>query len=148
MTINVSKAFDYPGEYTYEETIPLEELQGLKGVTFTEAVPLKMLVSNKVGVVMMEYTAHSSIRVQCARCLKELELKEEHHFEHVLVRENDTGNDDFITAPGGVLDMSETALTDILLEMPLKFLCREDCKGLCPVCGADLNEGGCGCEMP
>ena len=35
---------------------------------------------------------------------------------------------------------------EITVNWPVKILCREDCKGLCPVCGHDLNEGDCGCD--
>ena len=40
----------------------------------------------------------------------------------------------------GLLDLDQLVTSDILLELPIKALCREDCKGLCPQCGLDLNE--------
>ena len=43
------------------------------------------------------------------------------------------------------VDTDEILLAQVALEMPSKNLCRPDCKGLCPKCGADLNEGDCGC---
>ena len=42
--------------------------------------------------------------------------------------------------------LAELATADILLELPTSVLCVESCKGLCPVCGANLNEGDCGCD--
>ncbi len=47
---------------------------------------------------------------------------------------------------GRTLDISDQVRESILLLLPRKPLCREDCLGLCPVCGADLNEGKCGCS--
>ena len=44
------------------------------------------------------------------------------------------------------VDLTKAVTDRILLDLPMAFLCREDCKGLCPVCGADLNEGDCGCQ--
>ena len=44
------------------------------------------------------------------------------------------------------MDLDELIRTDILLELPTKFLCKEDCKGLCPTCGKNLNEGACNCQ--
>ena len=56
-----------------------------------------------------------------------------YRFEHVLARElNDEDNDDFIVVKDGLLDFSQLVTSDILLELPIKALCREDCKGLCP----------------
>jgi uncharacterized protein len=47
---------------------------------------------------------------------------------------------------GELLDVDRWAQDALLLAMPIKVLCREDCAGLCPTCGADLNAGDCGCE--
>lgn len=147
MTVNVRQAFEFPGEYSYKATIPHEELEGLKGISFEGDIPLDIEVINRVGAVTLAYDADVSLRMTCARCLKELEQKNHYHFEHILVRELANNNDDYIVAEGDVVDMSETALTDILLELPSKVLCSEDCKGLCPVCGADLNVSDCSCEQ-
>ena len=46
------------------------------------------------------------------------------------------------------VDISEDIRSEILLELPMVLLCRPDCKGLCPVCGTDLNRGKCGCAVP
>ena len=48
--------------------------------------------------------------------------------------------------PDGQLDLAELAGADILLELPTSMVCDEGCKGLCPECGANLNEGDCGCR--
>jgi uncharacterized protein len=45
-----------------------------------------------------------------------------------------------------MLDLAEAIREYALLEMPMQVFCREDCKGLCPTCGADLNEGPCDCR--
>ena len=42
--------------------------------------------------------------------------------------------------------MAELVNADILLELPTSVVCGEDCKGLCPICGHNLNEGDCGCD--
>jgi hypothetical protein len=46
---------------------------------------------------------------------------------------------------GDELDLSQLAREQILLNLPEQVLCREDCKGICPTCGKDLNEGDCKC---
>lgn len=45
-----------------------------------------------------------------------------------------------------MLDLEELILSDILLELPTKLLCKEDCKGLCPHCGCNLNHQSCDCN--
>ena len=58
----------------------------------------------------------------------------------------DETNDDYIETPDFTLELDEVVISDIILHYPQKFLCSEDCKGLCPVCGKNRNEGDCGCE--
>ena len=60
---------------------------------------------------------------------------------------NDASFDDeqnFVS--GYELDTDALINNEILINMPVKVLCREDCKGICPVCGHNLNEGECGCD--
>ena len=45
------------------------------------------------------------------------------------------------------VDLTPQMREDIILELPQRALCQPDCKGLCPVCGKDLNEGACGCKV-
>lgn len=67
--------------------------------------------------------------------------------EHILVASlNNEETDDFVLIDNYQLSLDELARADILLELPSKFLCREDCRGLCPMCGKNLNEGLCGCH--
>ena len=63
---------------------------------------------------------------------------------YALNSEND--DDEFIVAENYRVDIDEIALSDLLLELPTKLLCKDDCKGLCPVCGCDLNESECNCQ--
>lgn len=67
-------------------------------------------------------------------------------FEHTLVVSlSGSSSDDYVETPDYKLDLDELATADILLELPSKHLCKPDCKGLCPDCGADLNETACDC---
>ena len=55
-------------------------------------------------------------------------------------------NDDIVLLESGRVDAGELARTALILGMDTKTLCSEDCKGLCPRCGANLNDGPCGCK--
>ncbi|MEI3507380.1 MAG: DUF177 domain-containing protein [Anaerotignum faecicola] len=55
-------------------------------------------------------------------------------------------NEETETFTGDQIDLADFVKRGIIGELPMKVLCREDCKGLCPVCGKDLNEGDCGCD--
>ena len=51
----------------------------------------------------------------------------------------------YIVLENASLDVEALAAEDLMLDMPSKFLCQEDCKGLCPTCGKNLNDGPCDC---
>ena len=54
--------------------------------------------------------------------------------------------EDLILVEGGELPLDELVQADLVLSLPMRFLCREDCRGLCPVCGTNLNRCTCSCD--
>jgi uncharacterized protein len=94
-----------------------------------------------------------SIHAACHRCAGEFDMPCESAFELVVSRGQDAvqpenlNEDDWIVIPAGEerYDIFPRVREALILELPIKVLCREDCKGVCPSCGANLNEGECGC---
>jgi uncharacterized metal-binding protein YceD (DUF177 family) len=96
-----------------------------------------------------------SAAAPCVRCLKTVPMKGSAHFDlEFRPASQAPEEEDVELAPGEVeiiyyeedkLPLEEIVSQQMYLELPDKLLCREDCKGLCPTCGADLNEGACGC---
>ena len=97
------------------------------------------------------------VKLTCARCLKdfiaEIQEKVDIELRPVLdldraARERELGSDDLDVEffRGDALDVGHLAAEQISLAIPMKPLCREDCGGICPDCGADRTLGTCGCE--
>ncbi|MBR2284775.1 MAG: DUF177 domain-containing protein [Ruminococcus sp.] len=153
MKIELKQLFSIVGESRdISYSIETDELSGgdtragITDRTFASPVCVKGRLYNRAGVVFLEYSVDFSLDIVCDRCLKQLRRAYHYDFRHIVVPElsSETGdNDDYIAANGESIDMNDIAVTDLLLQLPTKVLCREDCKGLCMVCGADLNEGGC-----
>ncbi|MDI3270143.1 MAG: DUF177 domain-containing protein [Bacillota bacterium] len=61
-------------------------------------------------------------------------------------REGDVDGYEYLPYDGKSIPLMEILLVPVMLALPAKHLCRPDCRGLCPTCGHDLNEGPCGCE--
>lgn len=148
MLMDLKQVFDVEGEaVSFTHDLSLKDIKLWGNKPFDQPVRLSGRVENRSGVVSMEYRALIRMNVMCGRCLREQRREEIYFFRHVLVLElNDTDNGDFIVVSGGKLDLDELATSDILLELPSAVLCKPDCKGLCPVCGCDLNEHSCGCS--
>ena len=71
------------------------------------------------------------------------------HIDAVLLPDSEESDlDDALFYSGDSFDMDAAAEDAVVLNMDMRILCREDCKGLCPQCGKNLNEGPCGCSKP
>lgn len=146
MSIDLKQLFEIPGEkLVLDESLDLSQYE-LFG-TYPFYLPIKVAgkIENKAGVVFLNMTVDLAMKVCCDRCLDEFERKYQYSFEHVLVPKLNTDNDEYVVAEDFQLDLEDLVLSDILLNLPSKLLCREDCKGLCSKCGQNLNEGSCDC---
>lgn len=115
------------------------------------SVPVKVTgaVKNKTGIVTIEANAKVTYKANCDRCATPVEREYNIKVNHTLVTQlNDDSNDDFTIIKTMRLDLDEMVKEDVLLYLPVKFLCKDDCKGLCPMCGQNLNEASCSCEKP
>ncbi|MGX8698621.1 MAG: YceD family protein [bacterium] len=115
---------------------------------FLTPVTAAGLVENHAGELTVKGEITAEMACVCARCLR--------HFERPLAipieawltddLQDDDAEDLYPIAPNGEADLGEIANTALVLGMESRLLCREDCKGLCPKCGKDLNEGPCDCR--
>lgn len=129
----------------YEFDFSHEELNGV--FPFTTPVSLKGEIKNIAGVVTVEAQIKAQLQILCDRCAEEAKLDFDIEMAHGLVCSlNEDDNDDYILVEDMKLDIERLTLEDIYLALPTKFLCKEDCKGVCARCGANLNEGSCDCK--
>ncbi|MCH4890275.1 DUF177 domain-containing protein [Acidaminobacter sp. JC074] len=82
----------------------------------------------------------------CNRCLDELEYELEGEIVRSIVKERNDAEDDNVYVESAVIDLYDVIYNDIVLNLPSQVLCDENCKGLCPDCGANLNTSECTCE--
>ncbi|MBV8774653.1 MAG: DUF177 domain-containing protein, partial [Deltaproteobacteria bacterium] len=94
-------------------------------------------------------------RAACSRCAEEFDLRRNRHFRYVLAPKVTADNDDlalkaedleFSFYQGDEIDLGPLVREQALLAMAERPLCREECRGLCAQCGANLNEGNCSCS--
>ena len=103
------------------------------------------VVSNEAGILHMRGTITAEMLCVCDRCGQEFESTKETAVDAVLVEEESEDNPELFVLEGREIDAQEVLSTCFILDMETKFLCREDCKGLCARCGRNLNLGPCGC---
>ena len=110
-------------------------------------VNLEGTMSNAGDVLLLQAVMTAKVQRTCGRCLKDFTV-----VAWVEVVENfypaiaDHIEYDAFVYDSDVFDITEPLREGLLLAEPMQALCKPDCRGLCPVCGADLNDGDCGCD--
>ena len=136
--------------YKIEESKKNEYLSLLKAKEIDD-ISIEGEISQKNGLVFIDYKIEASFRTDCARCGKEtrqyIESCGEGYIADKSEGEDKYGGDDFyVTEIDGVLDLDDFIVEFLGVHVPYRYLCSEGCKGLCQNCGKDLNEGACGCD--
>ena len=115
---------------------------------FLEPVNVKVKINNVCGVIKLIADVDFNYFHLCDRCMADMVFKLQYKFNHILVLEtNENLDDDYIRVDEYKLDLDNLIKSDLLLELPSKILCKDDCKGICPECGKNLNDGSCDCAM-
>ena len=122
-----------------------DEVLGTDGAVFTTPVSLEGVVIKEEDIYYVEGTGSFGICMPCSRCLEPVELSVDFKLNEKFG--NNAGDDEEIeTFSGDSIDLSSAVMRNILAVMPMKVVCSDDCKGLCPVCGQNLNVKDCGCD--
>jgi uncharacterized protein len=106
------------------------------------------LVAGARGTWRFDGRISGLTRGECRRCLKPVEASFEAPMVAVYTTSPDIADDPGVyplVEPVTAIDLTDALREEVALSAPMWMLCREDCAGLCPTCGADLNEGPCQC---
>ena len=154
-----------------DKRIAAEAVIGLKELEFSfgsfpveKSGPVLITVEkDEKGNLEIDGKGMVSVRIPCDRCLDDVTVPLELDFVEKVpqraevspeeARRGPESEDDDISAldpdcylDGYNLDVDKLLFGEALLNWPSRVLCKEDCRGLCPVCGQNLNRGDCGCE--
>lgn len=94
---------------------------------------------NFSGRIEVEAQLDAVVNTKCARCLKPLQFP-------VNMDVKETVGEDGVILEGTILNVDNIVKNNIVVELPIRFLCKDDCKGICSICGADLNITECNCK--
>ena len=103
-------------------------------------------VVNRAGVLTFSANVDAVFTAVCARCLKEFEYPVHKRISAYLTEDKETDDPDRYALYGDKADVDEIIITEFVLDLEPRLLCREDCAGLCEKCGLDLNEEDCSCK--
>ena len=148
MVMDVRPILHTPGgrlEFRFELDLSDLEFDGRRPVT--RPVAVRGEVRNTADLLTLDLTAETTLDAVCDRCGKAFTQEKEIASSCMLAEELQNGeSDEIVLLEDGTVDAGDLARTAFILGMDSKTLCSEDCKGLCPRCGADLNLGPCSCK--
>ena len=125
---------------------------GLTDIRFDTPMHVEGTITNTAGYIRMLLTLSVSYTAPCARCLEDVSGSFSFDVERTVVTEaiaadlSEDRIDELVVVEDGFLSLDELLTECLELSLPFRFLCREDCKGLCQRCGKNLNNGPCDCE--
>ena len=149
MRLNLRDIIHVPGA-----SLPFEFQMDLSDVEFygerpiTRPLYVSGLVRNMAGALVLTGEVATKLDLTCDRCMRPFCREKKVELNYLLATElaGEDEEDEIVLLHGEEVDVDDLAYTAFILDMDTKNLCSEDCKGICPGCGANLNEEACRCK--
>ncbi|MFH1782917.1 MAG: DUF177 domain-containing protein [Candidatus Omnitrophota bacterium] len=106
-----------------------------QGIVFSKSIKVEAKITRLQSEVLVDVNLEAPCEFTCARCLAKIENNFKKSF-----------NVNYEVKPGDILELGEDIRQEIILDSPIKILCKDDCKGLCKNCGQNLNICKCECK--
>lgn len=153
MQINLSELLSNDGaSHDYLATVDMTEFKSVAGdYRIVEAKPFNLTITN-IGKRKLQLAGEGtiSLNIPCDRCLEDVKTDISFYIDRCLdLSEAESDRievDEEVTVTDNTIDVDELVYIEVLINIPDKTLCKEDCKGLCLKCGANLNQCECGCD--
>ena len=147
MLLDVSRACRDPGQsYPFKAEADIEPMTVLDDpVRFTN-VRLSGQMTGAGEAVRLSATVEADVESRCALCLEPVKQHLTAEIDALFAREPDPDDPDQFPLEGYRIETNDVAREALLLELPMRFLCSDSCKGICPTCGTNRNIAPCTCQ--
>ena len=145
MMIDISNIIKLEGakEAFEGEVVFSEETNFGETIRLAKPVRVQGIMENLGGVFDFHAQAEADVVFQCARCLKEFTKTVAFSMDERFSKE---GNEEYLKIEHNKADITDAVYMNLLLNLPQRILCSEQCKGLCSSCGVDRNLSQCDCK--
>ena len=139
-------------EVSKEVSIELASFESRLGeFPILQKSPVVLTVTNQENkTVFIRGSVDVTLSIPCGRCLEEVptqicfDIDKKLSIEESGLVDDEMEETDYLI--GFELDVDKLVYAEILVNWPMRVLCKDDCEGICKVCGANLNKGDCGCQ--
>lgn len=150
MKVNISSireirggSVQFRGEQEIDSIREIEEL----GLKLSEPVQVNGKVTNTGEGFLVEAELLFDYQANCNRCLEPFQTTQKIAMKEEFIADYQAGEDGTAFGfHGDIIDLENCINEQVVLALPMKFLCRLDCRGFCPVCGTNLNQKECQCS--
>lgn len=148
MTLDLREVVGVPGQSVSFDYAPdLSELLSDSVVGIVGEPHAYGYVRNSAGLLTFHAELEASISCECSRCLKIFERDVSREITAPLSESESAADDpEYYYLESTALDPDEIIVTEMIMDAEQNPLCKEDCLGLCAICGSDLNKGECSCR--
>ena len=116
-------------------------------VCFSEPVVIKGVLTNTKKGILFEADGNTEAVYLCSGCLERVKVPIQFNINEMFYPSGSVENEkEAETFCDDEMDLTDVIQRSILENLPMKVVCKEECKGLCPKCGKNLNEGDCDCN--
>ena len=153
MIIDISKVVKTINKEVSEEvSIELTSFESRLGdFPILQKSPVVLTITNQENkTLFIRGAVDVTLSIPCGRCLEEVptqicfDIDKKLDINESVLLDDEMEENDYLI--GFELDVDKLVYAEILVNWPMKVLCKEDCEGICKVCGANLNKGDCGCQ--
>ena len=153
MIIDISKVVKSINKEVSEEvSIELTSFESRLGdFPILQKSPVVLTITNQENKTLFILGAVDvTLSIPCGRCLEEVptqicfDIDKKLDINDSVLTDDEMEENDYLI--GFELDVDKLVYAEILVNWPMRVLCKEDCEGICNVCGANLNKGDCGCQ--
>ena len=146
--LDVSRSLKSPGQiFPFEAEVEIEPLEVLSDpVHFVDVHAEGEYLCTGDNRISLKAEVRAQADTRCARCLEPIRVPVSAAVDAIYDRQPDPEDPDLYSFEASTVELTDAVRDALLLELPMRNLCSEDCKGLCPVCGINLNKSTCTCQ--
>ena len=145
--LDASKALRYPGqEYPFEAEVSIEDMEFAGDPISFRDVSVRGEMVGAGEEVSVRAEVNATLESRCVRCLEKVTMPLSAKIDAVFARKPDLDDPDLYCFEASTIELTDAVRDALIMELPMMILCKEDCKGLCPVCGVNRNVESCTCQ--
>ena len=145
--LNVLKALRHPGqEFPFTADAVLEDMDFAGDPISFRDIKIEGTLLGAGERVSVRADVEAIMKSRCVSCLEDVEMPIKAQIDGEFAKEEDSDDPDLYVFEASTIELTDAVRDALIMEIPTRILCSEECKGLCPVCGVNRNKVSCTCQ--